>query len=286
MPLNSRQKIILHFLLKQETHIRHTALMKWLFLFSRKQLVSVSNYDFVPYKYGPYSFEAQRDLSKSLVRYVEDTGDGYQLRKEVRREVTEITDKIKNSDLLCANEVLSTFAELTLEDLLDKVYSNYPWYASRSELISRVTQNDADIAVYTAGYEGKSIDAFLAMLLEHGIKGVLDVRRTAYSHKYGFTGATLQRICSKVEIAYNHLPELGVASELRKNLSGANALAKIFGDYELKLPELADTICKAGEIVKSRPTVLMCFEATSECCHRGRLAPKIASLTELPVKHL
>lgn len=286
MPLNSRQKIILHFLLKQESDVGHTALMKWLFLFSRQQPSSVSSYNFVPYKYGPYSFEAQQDINQALARYVEDVNDGFRLRKEVENEVATITDKIKKSDLLCANEIWSTFAKLAHQDLLDRVYAAYPWYASRSELVAHVPQDDADIAVYTSGYEGKSVDAFFATLLEHGIRGVLDVRRTAYSHKYGFSGATLRRLCSKLAITYDHLPELGVASELRKDLSGAEAFAKLFDEYELKLPEQSNALRKAGEIVRLRPTTLMCFEATSECCHRGRLAPKIASQVKLPVKHL
>ena len=276
----------MHFLFKQKADVRHTALMKWLFLFSQRQPSSVSSYNFVPYKYGPYSFEAQQDLSQSLARYVEDANGGFRLRTEVENEVTTITDKIKASDLLHANEVWSSFAELAHQDLLDKVYSAYPWYASRSVLITHVPQDDADIAVYTSGYEGKSVDAFFATLLEHGIRGVLDVRRIAYSHKYGFSGATLQRLCSKLAITYDHLPELGVASELRKDLFGAEAFGKLFDDYEAKLPENSEALCKAGEIVKSRPTTLMCFEATSECCHRGRLAPRIAAQTNLQVKHL
>ncbi len=286
MPLNSRQKIVLHFLLKQKADVRHTALMKWLFLFSRQQPLSVSSYNFVPYKYGPYSFEAQQDLNQSLARYVEDVNEGYRLRKEVENEVATIVDKIKKSDLLCANEVWTTYAKLSVDKLLENVYTSYPEYAIRSELIAHSPQCDADIAVYTSGYEGKSVDAFFKMLLDHGIKGVLDVRRTAYSHKYGFTGATFQRLCTKLELTYNHLPELGVASELRKDLFGAEAFAKLFDEYEAKLPEHSEALRKAGEIVKLRPTTLMCFEATSECCHRGRLAPKIASQVKLPIKHL
>ena len=286
LPLNSRQKIILQFLLKQKAEVKHTALMKWLFLFSRRQPLSVSSYNFVPYKYGPYSFEAQQDLNQSLARYVEDVNGGFRLRRDVENEVTTITDKIKATDLLCANEVWSTFAKLAHQDLLDRVYAAYPWYASRSELVAHIPQDDADIAVYTSGYEGKSIDAFFATLLQHGIRGVLDVRRTAYSHKYGFSGATLQRLCSKLAITYDHLQELGVASELRKDLSGAEAFAKLFDEYELKLPEQSHALRIAGEIVRLRPTTLMCFEAMSECCHRGRLAPKIASQVKLPVKHL
>lgn len=286
MPLNSRQKIILRFLLKQTEGVGRTALMKWLFLFSRENPSSVSSYDFVPYKFGPYSFEAQQNINQTLALYVEEGEHGYRLRPGVQDEVIAITDKINRTDLHTLNTIWSEVSCLTRQVLLDRVYTEHPWYASRSELVKQDPRHDAELAIYTSGYEGKSVDAFLNNLLEHGIRGVLDVRRNAYSHKYGLSGHALRDICSKLEMEYDHLPELGVASELRKDLSGPDAYTKLFDEYEVNLPEQASALLKAREIVKRRPTSLMCFEASSECCHRGRLAPKLASQVNLPVKHL
>lgn len=260
--------------------------MKWLFLFSREDPSSVSSYDFVPYKYGPYSFEAKQNISQTLAQYVEEGTCGYKLRHGVESEVTAITDKLKSSDLRSLNKIWSEVSPLPRQALLDRVYAEYPWYASRSELVKQEPPHNAELAIYTAGYEGKSVDAFLNNLLEHGVHGVLDVRRNAYSHKYGLSGPILRDICSKLDMEYNHLPALGVASELRKDLSGPNAYTKLFDDYETNLPEQRNSLLIAGEIVKRRPTSLMCFEAKSECCHRGRLAPKLASQVNLPVKHL
>ena len=286
MPLNSRQKIILCFLLKQTEGVSRTALMKWLFLFSRENPSSVSSYDFVPYKYGPYSFEAQQNINQTLAWYVEEGDYGYKLRPEIVGEVIAIANKINKPDLHRLNQIWSEVGCISLEPLLNRVYTQYPWYASRSELVEQEPQHDAEMAIYTSGYEGRSVDSFLNNLLTHGIRGVLDVRRNAYSHKYGLSGPALRGICSKLGMEYDHIPELGVASELRKDLSGPDAYTKLFDEYEISLPERTSALSKAMEIVKLRPTSLMCFEASSECCHRGRLAPKLASQVNLPVKHL
>ncbi len=260
--------------------------MKWLFLFSRHNPSSVSSYDFVPYKFGPYSFEAQQNISQTLARYVEEGDYGYRLRRGVEGEVIEIANKIKRPDLHTVDQIWSDVSCLPRQVLLDRVYAEHSWYASRSELVEQEPQHEAELAIYTSGYEGKSVDAFLNNLLEQGIQGVLDVRRNAYSHKYGLSGPVLRDICNKLGMNYDHLPALGVASELRKDLSGPDAYTKLFDDYELNLPEQTSALAKAGEIVKRRPTSLMCFEAKSECCHRGRLAPRLASQISLPVKHL
>ena len=261
-------------------------LMKWLFLFSRQSPSSVSSYDFVPYNFGPFSFEAQQNLNQTLTQYVQRVGDGFKLREGTEDEVRLITSKIKQVEQVAIDQIWLNTERLALDDLLDDVYAKYPWYASRSKRKPCSPQTDAALAVYTSGYEGKSVDAFLDSLLSHSIKGVIDVRRNAFSQKYGFSKVALNNLCNKVGIEYDHIPELGVASELRKDLSGEDAFAKLFDDYENNLPEQTDALSKASEIIKSRPTTLLCFEAASEQCHRGRLAPKIAAQTDLQVKHL
>ena len=261
-------------------------LMKWLFLFNRQHPLSVSSYDFVPYNFGPFSFEAQQNLNQTLTRYVQRFGNDFKLREGTEDEVRLITGKIKQAEQIAIDQIWLNTGRLALDDLLDDVYSKYPWYASRSKRKPCSPQADAHLAVYTSGYEGKSVDAFLDSLLRHSIKGVIDVRRNAFSQKYGFSKVALHNLCNKVGIKYDHIPELGVASELRKDLSGEDAFAKLFDDYENNLPEQSDALSKASKIVKSRPTTLLCFEAASEQCHRGRLAPKIAAQTDLQVKHL
>lgn len=260
--------------------------MKWLFLFSQESTSDVSSYGFVPYKFGPFSFEAQQNVDQTLAQYIEESNSLYKVRCGKEEEVSTIINKIRSSDATILNQVWSVVHCLSHKDLLDRVYAEYPWYTTKSELLEHDVQIDAELAVYTSGYEGKSVDAFLNDLLQQGIRGILDVRCHAYSHKYGLSGPALNSICNKLGIQYDHLPALGVASKLRKDLSGPDAFKKLFDDYETHLSEKSEALAVAAKIVKQRPTSLMCFEAKSECCHRGRLAPNLASLVNLTVKHL
>lgn len=285
--LTTRQRISLFFLCKRSEPIGRTTLMKWLFLYSQAQVTPVSHYDFVPYKYGPFSFEAFRDLQYSLARFVEIDPEHVALRSDCQEEVREQTQRIPKRELQAAEYIWTRYHALKQEALLDYVYQSYPWFASRSERVkSSITLTTSEPAVYSIGYEGRSVDAFFATLLSSGIKGILDVRRNAYSQKYGFLAHTLKSIGPQLQLTYHHIPELGIASELRKELNRPETLDRLFDNYEQDLKNKQEHLECAGKIVSSAPTALLCFEAEHHQCHRGRLAVHLASLTGLPIRHL
>src|SRR5690606_23222120 len=104
------------------------------------------------------------------------------------------------------------------------VYSRFPWYAQNTErhdLVHKVVEPTppAEPAAYTVGYEGKCIDGFLAGILRSGVRRIVDVRRNPISRKYGFAKSTLSRHLTYLGIGYLHMPELGIASEERADLS-------------------------------------------------------------------
>jgi uncharacterized protein (DUF488 family) len=131
------------------------------------------------------------------------------------------------------------------------------------------TMNPAGIV--TIGYEGRSLDQFISLLVENHVGKLSDIRANAFSRKKGFSKNPLIQALGDHGIAYLHLPELGIGSARRKNLTqeGASELLK---EYARELPakeELLDTIRKlsSGEKV-----ALMCFEAHEADCHRGVIA--------------
>src|SRR5690606_14918197 len=81
------------------------------------------------------------------------------------------------------------------------------------------------------GYEGRSLERYLTLLLEHGVTLLCDVRRNPNSRKYGFSKKTLARGCAAVGIRYEHLPELGIASEERQSLHSRADYDALFADY-------------------------------------------------------
>ena len=104
---------------------------------------------------------------------------------------------------------------------------------------------------------------------------MVDVRRNAYSNKFGFNKNELINALSKVEILYYHIPELGITSEKRDEAGiyeGNSALA-LFKEYEEDLPFRTKATNKLLEIYNTHKSVaITCFEKEPASCHRSRLA--------------
>ena len=246
-------------------------------------------YDFVPYRFGPYSFGLKNDLA-ALKRngYVEENDDTWQVGRFVdtdRDWIAELDPSIVKS----IRFVLSKRGNLSRNRLLGHVYKEYPWFASRSEFQDLVPENvpaarEAAPAVYTVGYQQKTIDAFLAGLISEGIEAVIDVRSNPVSRNYGFAGRTLAALAEKVNLQYHHLPELGIPSTERKGLTSAEKYRNLFNNYrETVLPAQNNAVENVVELVKNRPSALLCYEADPECCHRRPLADIVAVKSGLPI---
>ena len=251
-------------------------------------LLESSFYHFVPYKYGPYSFTVYRDLEE-LGRFGFLNGNGYSIESSLRKQAEEAYESLTTCLRESIEGTLSRYGRLSQESLIDHVYRNYPWFASRSELpvAPRITERAASRAVYTAGYEGESIDLFLGKLLKARIKQVVDVRSNPVSRKYGFAKRTLQRLCAKIDIEYAHLPELGIPPSKRTELNTFEDYQKLMTEYERSiLPEVPAARRTAARLLKDRPSALVCFEADVRCCHRGRLAQALSSDTNYKTVHL
>src|SRR5579864_4952428 len=95
----------MHFLSRNPDGVSRTALMKWLFLYNRALPGSVSRYDFVPYKYGPYSFEAFRDIQHSMARLVELGDEKVCIRKGCEAEVLEQSRKLPKPEAQVAEGI-------------------------------------------------------------------------------------------------------------------------------------------------------------------------------------
>ncbi len=134
-------------------------------------------------------------------------------------------------------------------------------------------------ALFTIGYEGRTQDEYLALLREVGVTLLADVRRNPISRKKGFSKSTLAQGCAAVGIRYEHLPELGIASEKRKNLATQADVDALFAEYERNwLPMQGPALAKlrawldAGERV-----ALTCFERVPGDCHRHCVAQALGA---------
>ncbi|MEW5945807.1 MAG: DUF488 domain-containing protein [bacterium] len=151
----------------------------------------------------------------------------------------------------------------------------------------RKTRSEAEIAVYTAGYQGLSIDEFLSLLFEKGIKRIIDVRKNSVSRVFGFHKSTLSWLPDRLEIEYTHRPELGVPSEWRRNLNRPEDYEAMLNRYENEILSVSgNSLREVSEMMIEKPSVLMCREADPLYCHRSRLAEIISNISNMGVRDL
>ena len=140
--------------------------------------------------------------------------------------------------------------------------------------------------LFTFGYQGISIDAFVARLTEVGVRSVLDVRQLPLSHKRGFSKNALRAALREADIAYAHLPALGCPRPIRKRYKADGdwpAYEKAFAAY---LAKQGDVLAEVRAIAGKTDACLVCFEADFNRCHRSIVARATARSGGRRVIHL
>ncbi|MBL8817011.1 MAG: DUF488 domain-containing protein [Planctomyces sp.] len=281
----TRQKLMLAMLAAAGRPVNRVELTKWAFLLrqSSEEASTASFYDFVPYHSGPFSFSLCQEIEKLEEQgYVQGQGDSCWELGEVTIP-THLDQQLKYQ----AERVVRTHRDMPLESLLDNVYQQYPAFTVNSRRQKLAVRKTAPLAVYTSGYEGLSVDAFLNRLVTTGIRHLVDVRRNPVARRYGFHKSTLKRLCESLEIRYTHIPELGIESEKRQDLKTQADYDSLFRDYTATtLSRELDSIAQVATFVQEAPSVLVCMECQPSCCHRSHLAKQVAEQTGLKITHL
>lgn len=254
---------------------------KLLFLFCQEP-TSGAPYDFVPYKFGAFSFTSYADRRKLIERgLLEDDEHRWTLTGEGRRAIGSNVD-------MPMTAFAQRYGKLRGDALVAHTYRRFPFFATRSEIAERILQgepealariaslnaNSTQAALHTIGYEGHTLESYLNKLLKSGISILCDVRRNPISRKYGFSKNTLWRGCEGVGIRYEHLPELGIASEQRRGLETQADYDALFAGYRSAwLPKQGEALEKIrGWIDSGERVVLTCYEHLPQQCHRHCVA--------------
>jgi uncharacterized protein (DUF488 family) len=134
------------------------------------------------------------------------------------------------------------------------------------------------VILLTIGYEGRSLEAYLALLCEAGCTLLCDVRRNAFSHKPGFSKKALAAACAGAGIRYEHVPALGIASADRKGVETPADVAALFARYRREmLPQHDAEIAQIADWIRGGERVaLTCFERDPQQCHRHIVAEALA----------
>lgn len=128
--------------------------------------------------------------------------------------------------------------------------------------------------LYTIGYKGKSLQAFIGQLQDAGIDAVIDIRLKNTSHLAGYTkrddlAFLLQ---SGFGISYEHRPELAPTEEILAAYQDKKDWPAYIRRF---LPLLAERDAQQdGRSILARYTApcLLCAETTADQCHRRLVA--------------
>ena len=284
----NRQKALLAILQQVGGQASTLQMMKWAFLLSQATPSHGGKtfYQFIPYRYGPYSFTLNRETD-TLIRsgFVE----------KIDKRTWELTDLGREQPVNLSKQVSQDIATVTQQygnlsgsALMEMVYDHFPWFTVNSDFLEKRREQRpiAEKAIYTAGYEGKPVDEFLNLLMQAGIFRLIDVRYNPISRRYGFHKSTLKRLCNSLEIDYQHLPGLGIPGSARTNLNSMDSYLVLFKEYQCGLVDRRKDLHNAISLLKSKPSVLVCMEANPKYCHRNVLAQHLMNMVELPIKHL
>lgn len=141
--------------------------------------------------------------------------------------------------------------------------------------------------LYTIGYQGRSLEEFLAVLLREGIGCVVDVRRNALSRKPGFSKTALRKALAGAGIDYLHLRRLGIESAQRKGLKTDEDYARLFDEYRREVLDSADAeLTTIEERAYREATALLCYEAEPARCHRRLIAERVSAVPGLSFGNL
>lgn len=290
-----RRKVVLALLQQFGGTLPKISLQKLMLLFTQRQQQAA--YDFIPYQFGSYSYSLSADLyamsQKNLIKD-EETSIIY---VDTKNYFETLTDQDKN----ILRSIYREFNGWDNQRLMYYTYTHLPYYAINStaknilskEELKRVEESrntDSSTVLFTIGYEGVSLEAYLNKLIQNNIKALIDVRRNPLSMKFGFSKNQLVKYCENLGIKYIHIPEVGIASEQRQTLNTQEDYNKLFEVYK---QETLTTTEKEQAVIlslleKYNRIALTCFEANICQCHRTPLANSIANLEgfKYTVKHI
>lgn len=276
------QRLLLTLLDAVGQPVGATDFQKLLFLYTREWQATPS-YEFVPYKFGAFSFTSYADKRKLIAQgLLVDDDQNWGLTDAGRRVARQQPVETLRVAAFCRRH-----RQLRGDALILEQYRRHPYYATRSEILDKLPLEPDTLAriaaarpghraagIVTIGYQGRSLEGYLNELLRDGVTLLCDVRRNALSRKYGFSKGTLSNACQGVGIRYKHLPELGVASEERQRLFTQADYQALFAWYQQKVLPRQHTVLEQipAWVAAGERVALTCFERLPQQCHRHCVA--------------
>ena len=137
------------------------------------------------------------------------------------------------------------------------------------------TGESPTVRVYTIGHSTRDWDDFVALLKQHAIARLVDVRTLPGSRRYPqFDQEAMIPALARDGIAYEHAPALGGRRKARPGAAKTGWRNASFAGYADHMTTLEfrtgiDALLAAAAV---EPTTVMCSEAVHWRCHRALIA--------------
>lgn len=154
--------------------------------------------------------------------------------------------------------------------------------------MSRTGPQDVTIKqLYTVGYEGAELSAFLTTLCHLGIRQIIDVRELPLSRRRGFSKRALSEALQQKGISYTHLKELGDPKPGREAARRGD-FAEFRRIYKQHLRKVSsqEALAVVADLAAKQRSCLLCYERDSVHCHRSIVSAALAEDWKFTVNHI
>jgi uncharacterized protein (DUF488 family) len=142
-------------------------------------------------------------------------------------------------------------------------------------------------ALYTIGYEGRSVGEVLDALMGAHVQRLVDVRELPLSRRRGFSKTGLAETVANVGIEYVHTRPLGNPKDNRDRYRSGDVDggAKIYRRHLHNGSKQA--LLNLATSLNGTVTCLLCFERDHHTCHRAVITDSLVDLhPDITIAHL
>jgi uncharacterized protein (DUF488 family) len=134
--------------------------------------------------------------------------------------------------------------------------------------------------VFTVGHSTRPIEELLALLAEHEVRTLVDVRRFPGSRRHPqFSRDALAASLAGAGIQYVHEPDLGGRRAVRPDSPHTAWRVEAFRGYadHMETPEFAAALDRLIQRAAGETVVILCAEAVPWRCHRRMISDALVA---------
>ena len=138
----------------------------------------------------------------------------------------------------------------------------------------------------SVGYEGRTAQSLVQLLVDAGVDVVVDVRLTPLSRKPGLSKTRLSELLAEAGVEYRHLRALGNPRENRAPFGdGRVALGVRRSRKLLEQPASSADLEELVELTQTRRVAVLGFERDHDRCHRQVVTDEATARSAAPLAY-